>query len=167
MSNLVNFAAIPLDMNTCKGGGFFNQEGGVFNKKCCDVLNTAGEYTAIPTVESCPLTRGSCIFMQTTEIWADHSDECCGSFNGLDQCPKPVAPVMAAPMAAPSNMNGYADIDIQNCQNSTTHGTVCNAFNKASGIFKINDTKKSGWITNTINDGSGTFSIGGLQLIQL
>ena len=110
--------------------------------------------------------------MQTTEIWDDHSSDCCGSFNGLEKCPKaaPViaAPVrMAAPIAAPSNMNGYADIDIQNCQNAVSHGTVCNAINKASGIFKINDSKKSGWITNTINDGSGTFSIGGLQLIQL
>ena len=39
MSNLVNFAAIPLDMDTCKSGGFFNQQGGSFNSKCCGVLN--------------------------------------------------------------------------------------------------------------------------------
>ena len=79
MSNLVNFAAIPLDMDTCKTGGFFNQQSGTFNKKCCGVLNAAAEYTSIPTVESCPLTRGSCMFMQSVDdVWGEHSQECCG-----------------------------------------------------------------------------------------
>ena len=78
MSYLVNFAAIPLDMDTCKTGGFFNQQGGNFNSKCCDVLNAEKSFSQIPTVQSCPQTRDSCIFMEGQEqIWEQNKDLCC------------------------------------------------------------------------------------------
>ena len=87
MSSLVNLAGIPLSMDTCHAGGFFNQPGGTFNSRCCQVLDRNNAYKDIPEVNSCEMTRNSCIYIENNnDLWERNKDKCCHKHFGINRC---------------------------------------------------------------------------------
>ena len=106
MAYLQNLASIPLNIQTCAKGGWFNgakaNNGGTFDTKCCQVLDITGMYYDIPKTSDCPLTAGTCKFLEKIpSLFALHENMCCAQFNGLTSCKAP--PTNPAPPVKGAN----------------------------------------------------------------